>query len=109
MDAEAQRARIADRSGMLEGFLEQPPVGEPAGRAAVQGRCGVRRVERQLASHDLAERVVVAVPGAAGVETLPWTLMPLALSPFTGALGGRIGSRPLVIAGLLLLAAGTLI
>jgi EmrB/QacA subfamily drug resistance transporter len=44
---------------------------------------------------------------AAGVETLPWTLMPLALSPFTGALGGRIGSRPLVVAGLLLLAAGT--
>jgi MFS family permease len=43
----------------------------------------------------------------AGVETLPWTLMPLALSPFTGALGGRIGSRPFVVAGLLLLAAGT--
>ena len=33
--------------------------------------------------------------------------MPLAVSPFTGALGGRIGSRPLVVAGLLLLAAGT--
>jgi EmrB/QacA subfamily drug resistance transporter len=43
----------------------------------------------------------------AGAETLPWTLMPLALSPFTGALGGRIGPRPLVVAGLLLLAAGT--
>ena len=44
---------------------------------------------------------------SAGVETLPWTLLPLALSPFTGALGGRIGSRPLVVAGLVLLAAGT--
>ena len=44
---------------------------------------------------------------AAGVETLPWTLLPLAVSPFTGALGGRIGSRPLIVAGLLLLAAGT--
>src|SRR3954451_6270957 len=33
--------------------------------------------------------------------------MPLALSPFTGSLGGRIGSRPFVVAGLLLLAAGT--
>ena len=43
----------------------------------------------------------------AGVETLPWTLMPLALSPFTGSLGGRLGSRPFVVAGLLLLAAGT--
>ncbi|MDX6600775.1 MAG: hypothetical protein QOE87_4662 [Gaiellales bacterium] len=43
----------------------------------------------------------------AGVETLPWTLMPLALSPFTGSLGGRVGSRPFVVAGLLLLAAGT--
>jgi EmrB/QacA subfamily drug resistance transporter len=45
---------------------------------------------------------------AAGVETLPWTLLPLAVSPFTGALGGRIGSRPLIVGGLLLLAAGTL-
>ena len=36
----------------------------------------------------------------------PWTVMPLVLSPFTGALGGRIGSRPLVISGLLLLSAG---
>jgi MFS family permease len=42
------------------------------------------------------------------VETLPWTLLPLAVSPFTGALGGRIGSRPLIVGGLLLLAAGTL-
>ena len=44
---------------------------------------------------------------AAGVETLPWTLLPLAVSPFTGALGGRIGSRPMIVGGLLLLAAGT--
>ena len=43
----------------------------------------------------------------AGVETLPWTILPLVVSPFTGALGGRIGSRPLVISGLLLLSAGT--
>ena len=43
----------------------------------------------------------------AGVETLPWTILPLAVSPFTGALGGRIGSRPLVVSGLLLLSAGT--
>jgi MFS family permease len=44
---------------------------------------------------------------SAGVETQPWTLMPLARSPVTGALGGRIGSRPFVVVGLLLLAAGT--
>ena len=44
----------------------------------------------------------------AGIETLPWTLLPLVVSPFTGALGGRIGSRPLVISGLLLLSAGTI-
>jgi MFS family permease len=44
---------------------------------------------------------------AAGVETLPWTILPLAVSPFTGALGGRIGSRPLIVSGLLLLSAGT--
>ena len=35
----------------------------------------------------------------AGVETLPWTLLPLAVSPFTGALGGRIGSRPMIVDG----------
>jgi EmrB/QacA subfamily drug resistance transporter len=44
----------------------------------------------------------------AGVETLPWTLLPLAASPFTGVLGGRIGHRPMIVAGLLLLSAGTL-
>ena len=43
----------------------------------------------------------------AGVETLPWTLLPLAVSPFTGALGGRIGHRPMIVTGLLLLSAGT--
>ena len=43
----------------------------------------------------------------AGVETLPWTLLPLAASPFTGALGGRIGNRPMIVTGLLLLSAGT--
>ncbi|MDP9258960.1 MAG: MFS transporter, partial [Actinomycetota bacterium] len=43
----------------------------------------------------------------AGVETLPWTLLPLAASPLTGALGGRIGHRPMIVAGLLLLSAGT--
>jgi EmrB/QacA subfamily drug resistance transporter len=43
----------------------------------------------------------------AGIETLPWTILPLIVSPFTGALGGRIGSRPLVVSGLLLLAVGT--
>ena len=43
----------------------------------------------------------------AGIETLPWTILPLVVSPFAGALGGRIGSRPLIIAGLLLLSAGT--
>jgi EmrB/QacA subfamily drug resistance transporter len=43
----------------------------------------------------------------AGVETLPWTLLPLALSPFTGSLGGRIGHRPMIVSGLLLLSGGT--
>jgi EmrB/QacA subfamily drug resistance transporter len=43
----------------------------------------------------------------AGVETLPWTLLPLVVSPFTGAFGGRIGHRPMIVAGLLLLSGGT--
>jgi EmrB/QacA subfamily drug resistance transporter len=44
---------------------------------------------------------------SAGIETLPWTILPLVVSPFAGAVGGRIGSRPLIVTGLLLLAAGT--
>jgi EmrB/QacA subfamily drug resistance transporter len=47
-----------------------------------------------------------ATPLRAGAETLPWTIMPLLVSPFAGALGGRRGQRPLVIAGLSLLALG---
>jgi EmrB/QacA subfamily drug resistance transporter len=43
----------------------------------------------------------------AGVETLPWTIMPLLASPFSGMLGSRFGSRPVVVTGLLLLAAGS--
>jgi EmrB/QacA subfamily drug resistance transporter len=43
----------------------------------------------------------------AGVETLPWTIMPLLASPFSGMLGSRLGSRPPVVAGLVLLAAGS--
>jgi EmrB/QacA subfamily drug resistance transporter len=38
----------------------------------------------------------------AGVRTLPWTLMPMFVAPLAGAYSDRIGSRPLMAAGLAL-------
>ena len=38
----------------------------------------------------------------AGVRTLPWTLMPMFVAPLAGAFSDRIGSRPLMVAGLAL-------
>jgi MFS family permease len=41
-------------------------------------------------------------PLAAGLRTLPWTAMPIVVAPFAGMLSDRIGSRPLLAAGLAL-------
>jgi EmrB/QacA subfamily drug resistance transporter len=41
-------------------------------------------------------------PLAAGLRTLPWTAMPIIIAPFAGMLSDRIGSRPLLAAGLAL-------
>ena len=41
-------------------------------------------------------------PLAAGLRTLPWTAMPIVIAPFAGMLSDRIGSRPLLAAGLAL-------
>ncbi len=41
-------------------------------------------------------------PFEAGVRTLPWTGMPMLVAPIAGILSDRIGSRPLMAAGLLL-------
>lgn len=38
----------------------------------------------------------------AGLRTLPWTGMPMLVAPFAGLLSDRIGSRPLMAAGLAL-------
>ena len=38
----------------------------------------------------------------AGVRTLPWTGMPMIVAPIAGILSDRIGSRPLMVAGLAL-------
>jgi EmrB/QacA subfamily drug resistance transporter len=45
-------------------------------------------------------------PLEAGLRTLPWTAMPMIVAPIAGALAGRIGTRPLMAAGLALQAAG---
>jgi EmrB/QacA subfamily drug resistance transporter len=41
-------------------------------------------------------------PFEAGLRTLPWTGMPMLVAPIAGALSDRIGSRPLMVAGLAL-------
>ena len=41
-------------------------------------------------------------PFEAGLRTLPWTIMPMFIAPIAGLLSDRIGSRPLMVAGLAL-------
>ena len=41
-------------------------------------------------------------PLEAGLRTLPWTAMPMFVAPIAGLLSDRIGSRPLMFAGLAL-------
>ena len=45
-------------------------------------------------------------PFEAGLRTLPWTGMPMIVAPIAGALGARIGTKPLMAAGLGLQAIG---
>jgi MFS family permease len=45
-------------------------------------------------------------PLEAGIRILPWTVWPLLVSPPAGALSDRIGRRPLMIVGMLLVAGG---
>ncbi|HEX6388596.1 MAG TPA: DHA2 family efflux MFS transporter permease subunit, partial [Solirubrobacteraceae bacterium] len=45
-------------------------------------------------------------PFEAGLRTLPWTGMPMLVAPIAGLLSDRIGSRPLMVAGLTLQAIG---
>jgi EmrB/QacA subfamily drug resistance transporter len=44
-------------------------------------------------------------PLEAGIRTLPWTAMPIVVAPLAGILSDRVGSRPLMAAGLALQAA----
>jgi MFS family permease len=45
-------------------------------------------------------------PLAAGLRTLPWTTTIFFVAPVAGTLADRVGSRPLIVLGLLLQAAG---
>ena len=45
-------------------------------------------------------------PLEAGLRTLPWTGMPILVAPIAGVLSDRIGGRPLLVAGMALMAAG---
>jgi len=43
-------------------------------------------------------------PLEAGLRTLPWTAMPILIAPIAGTLSDRIGARPLIVAGMALMA-----
>jgi EmrB/QacA subfamily drug resistance transporter len=45
-------------------------------------------------------------PLESGIRILPWTAMPVLVAPIAGLASGRIGSRPILVAGLALMAAG---
>ncbi len=45
-------------------------------------------------------------PFEAGLRVLPWTAMPAFVAPLAGALTGRIGARPILVAGLTLMSIG---
>jgi MFS family permease len=45
-------------------------------------------------------------PLQAGLRTLPWTAMPILVAPIAGMLSDRIGARPLLVAGMALMAGG---
>jgi EmrB/QacA subfamily drug resistance transporter len=45
-------------------------------------------------------------PLEAGVRTLPWTMMPIFVAPIAGVLSDRVGARPLLITGMVLMSIG---
>ncbi|MFE0689563.1 DHA2 family efflux MFS transporter permease subunit [Streptomyces xiamenensis] len=45
-------------------------------------------------------------PMEAGVRMLPWTAMPMIVAPIAGAFTDRVGGRPIVASGLVLMAVG---
>src|SRR3954471_2707748 len=45
-------------------------------------------------------------PLQAGLPTLPWTMMPIFVAPIAGVLSDRIGARPLLVVGMILMSAG---
>jgi len=61
------------------------------GRDDPVARPSLRRLHGQTAQHYTA---------LAGLRTLPWTGMPMLVAPVAGILSDRLGSRPLMAAGL---------
>lgn len=45
-------------------------------------------------------------PLEAGIATMPWTLAPMVVAPLTGIIAPRVGTRLLIVVGLLFLSAG---
>ena len=45
-------------------------------------------------------------PFEAGLRVLPWTAMPIFVAPIAGVLSARIGARPIVVSGLVLMSVG---
>jgi len=44
-------------------------------------------------------------PLQAGIRTLPWTMMPMFVAPIAGALSDRVGSRGLLVVGMVMMSA----
>ena len=49
-----------------------------------------------------------ANPLEAGLMTMPWTLAPFVVSPLTGLLTSRVGTRPVIVVGMALMSIGLL-
>lgn len=47
-------------------------------------------------------------PLGAGVATMPWTMAPMVVAPLAGLIAPRVGTRALIVAGLVMQAAGIL-
>lgn len=45
-------------------------------------------------------------PLQAGIMTMPWTLAPMVIAPLSGLIAPRVGTRALIVSGMVLLAAG---
>jgi MFS family permease len=71
-------------------------------RTARRSRCSSASSARSSCCSQFFQTAQGYGPFEAGLRTLPWTGMPMLVAPIAGLLSDRIGSRPLMAAGLAL-------